>query len=141
MIRKYLLFSWAALLISLGMSCEKENVSPQLTDLHGQWNLTNLEINGQAAANFGPFSARCLLGLQETGSFYLDYNSGTWELKGNELRLWARESDRVFRDYTIIYSSADSLVLGAFLTERDFYADFPQFDSNARLVTVSHFSR
>ena len=141
MINRLLLTCLVVLLVSLGFSCEKEIAGPLTTNLHGNWHLANVEINGQPAGNFGPFTAQCLLGFQETGRFYLDYNSGTWELRGEELRLWSGITDEVFRDYTVIYSSPDSLVLGAFLTERDFYANFPQFDSEERLVTVSHFGR
>ena len=142
MINKFLFTSLTILLTCcIFSSCEKEAVGPQVTNLHGNWRLANVEINGQPAGNFGPFTAQCLLGLQETGRFYLDYNGGTWELRGEELRLWSGMSDQVFRDYTVVYSSPDSLVLGAFLTERDFYANFPQFDSDERLVTVSHFGR
>lgn len=141
MINRLLLTCLVVSLVSLGSGCEKETAGPLTTNLHGNWRLANVEINGQPAGNFGPFTAQCLLGLQETGRFYLDYNSGTWELRGEELRLWSGMSDQVLRDYTVVYSSPDSLVLGAFLTERDFYANFPQFDSEERLVTVSHFGR
>lgn len=134
-------FSVLLLMMILAGSCQKEEEMTHLEDLYGDWRLTDIEINGQPAVNFGPFIPQSLLGLRETGRFYFDYNSGTWEVRGNELRLWRGDDGPIFRDYTIVHSSPDSLVLSGFLTESAFYTDFAQFDDNEPFVAKSYFSR
>ena len=141
MIRSLLPIGLPLLLMSFLISCEKEVATPQLPYLYGNWRLQQLAINGRPSTNYAPFTVFGLLGLQETDRFYYDYNGGTWTLEGKLLKLQYGDSGPMFREYKVVYSSKDSLVLSAYQTEQDFYRDFPQFESHEPFFAVTHFSR
>ena len=142
MIRKLLPIGSALFLILVTFtSCEKDFATPRIKDLYGNWRMKNLSINGQPATNFAPFTPLSLFGLQESGRFYFDYNGGTWTIDGNQLVLRRGDDGPIFRDYTIIHSSKDSLVVSALQVEGDLYTNFPQFGPDQRFLTITHFGR
>ncbi|MEL6657831.1 MAG: hypothetical protein AAFY48_23225 [Bacteroidota bacterium] len=141
MIRILLVVGLTLFALNFLINCEKEEATPHLPYLYGDWRLKQLEINGRPSTNYTPLTIFGLLGLQETGRFYYDYNGGTWTLEGNLIKLQYGDSGPIFREYKVVYSSKDSLVLNAYQTEEDFYRDFPQFDSDETFFAVTYFGR
>ena len=134
-------FSMLVMLLLSLSACEPDQLGPNVEDLKGVWHLREVEINGRPFAEFTSFEMHTILSLQEDQHFFLNYINGDWTLSGDHLLLETSSEEPVFRNYQIVYSTADSLILGAQLTERSYFIDIPQFESDQTFIAIERYGR
>jgi len=134
-------FSMLVMLLLSLSACEQDQLGPNVEDLKGVWHLRETEINGRPFADFTSFEPHHILGILNDQRFFLNYNSGDWTLSGDHLLLETSSEEPVFRNYQIVYSTADSLILGARLTERSYFIDIPQFESDQTFIAIERYGR
>ena len=135
----YLLFSCLILASCTHDSLDIENTTALITneDLIGDWNSANARVNGQPIEDFTgtPYIASNIMGFKEDQRYYFNYNSGTWKIEDNQIKL---ENER---DLKVLSFEGDKMTLEAEIFAHQTYYQLMGIDKNEKVILVEDYYR
>ena len=130
-------------MLLLMFSCQQDELPvPQEADLWGSWRLQTQDIqdeNREAVENSFPASA--LMSIDENGSFYRNYVSGSWNLNGRLATFVPSNSAMEVTSYRILEMTESSLKWEARLTEKELLFNIPGIDRDQTLIVTEVFMK
>lgn len=113
----------------LFFACNSEELASSLSiepnDILGDWNLSEVMINGVDGTEYNPSITSHFLRFEEDGTFYRTYVIGTWQLDGKTIH--TVYEDNPYWQMNIEHLTVDSLVLNLELTDSDYGYGFEEF--------------
>lgn len=125
------------LLLTLSFcACQDDIVAVESSDLIGEWRSENSMINDRPASEFlGTSYYSSILGLKETGFYFLNYSSGNWTLEENILNLDNRGA------HEIISFSDSIMTIRVELTAGELYWALNGIDADETIVLQEDYRR
>ena len=128
---KSFLFIFFISVVILNTSCQDDSSKP--IDLIGLWESEEVYVNEELQG----VKLNIILKLESENTYYRNYESGTWSMKGGGLFLSSRE-DLGLKPwkYKIVSSSDTTLILETTIPEKEYPWNF-EFIAEEELITVT----
>lgn len=128
-------------------SCERpEEVNIDQRLIIGDWRLEEVNFNGIDGKDINDWiSNSTILGIGKNGTYYRNYDTGTWSLNKDKLILDSSHDDMaddktsLTREFKILKLTDNILKLQITLTEGRYCCDFEEFETEELLTITETF--